>query len=143
MATTACVPSRSLIDINEQLVVDNFNEQIQGSTFKLRTVDGVEFIPESIEFSTDSARYVISSENYLIPISQIKSLSVSKKPSLAKAISIPLIALGVFGVASFDDSGAIGSEIGKVLGGSISLITGAVTLVIGSTAETKTYYFNQ
>jgi hypothetical protein len=142
LATTACIPSRTMVDINEQVEAENFNDQINGHAFKLRTVDGQEFIPESIQFSKDSVRYVIYNEDFALPISIIESLSVSKKPSLAKAIAIPLFALGVFGIASFDDSGAIGPEIGKVLVGSISLISGAVTLVVGSTLETNTYIFN-
>ena len=143
LLSVACVPSRTLIDVNEENNIASFNNLMKGKGLILRFVEGENINPEKLVFTADSLTYWSKKKEHTIPLSDVKSITTSPKPNLANIISIPLIVIGILGLASFDSSGAIGPELGKAYLGTMSLVTGTVVYVVGNTMGSKTYYFNQ
>lgn len=139
----ACTPTRTLMDVSSNQSQSDFNTLIEGKLITLRLDNRTYIKPKKATLISDSLAYIYKNKEHIIPLSEVKSITVSSRFSVTNIISIPLITLGAFGVTSFDSSGAIGPNLGKAYIGTMAMVAGFVIYIFGSNRESNTYHFNE
>ncbi len=137
-----CVPSRNFVNTHQEERISQINNELKEKIVKIRPIDEEDFKSQNVTITSDSLFYVNSEKKNSLALTEIKSITAGPKIGVSAAIGIPLVAVGILGVASFDDKGGF-EELGKIYGGAAAITLGGLVLGIGNNIESETYYFKQ
>ena len=140
--SVSCSPSKQFINPDETDRITQLNENLGNKSVIINFTDGESVESKSVELSTDSLRYDLSSKAHSVELKRVRSLVVSPRISKSTIAAISLFGLGVFGITTGRNAGSIEKTFQSTFLGLISIGAGALVMIFGNNAETEIYEFH-
>jgi hypothetical protein len=143
LLSTACSPSRTIVNIKETDDRVSFNSKIENKSLMLSLRSGQIYKPTHVRFDETHVNIILNNRAQSIPLTDVRSLRVTKNPAILRFISIPTFGFGLYNMLIVTPMKHNSTDsIGSFFDGLILVAISPIIYISGSNIETTIYYFD-
>jgi hypothetical protein len=137
-----CVPSKTLVSTDQEESIMQVNDELKNKIVEIRLKNGEERRAKNVRVTSDSLLYTESYNKKALQLNVIKRFTASPKVGVSEIIGLPLFALGIYGLTSFDARGDLYKQMNIYYSSIAAIVLSGFTLIDGKNKESETYYFD-